>query len=1106
MHQSGGRRSVGLAILLAVASVPLVTLMPFVGTGRAATGSLVGTLTFGQNCGSGIGTGISFDGVNLWYSCYQSNPDLFRANPRTGAITGSWDIAGGLGSIAYDAGRHVLWAGPGSGNFSNAVVEIPLDASFSVSGPYGGGFPVTEAASGGCPGLDDGIAIDGLANILYVSYDCSTHIYKYDASSGAYLGNFMWTGTSCYNSGLAIGGQDLYQGSDGCSHVWVIDKTTLAAQFNFSTAVSGDPNFRDEGLTCDTQTFGVPVMWSKEAYSPARAAAFQIPANTCGSGGLPPCTPLANATIADPEVGFDYYNGGKFAQSPLQPLPTMSGPVTLTATTSDPSATAEVQFFVDGTHVGTATTAPYSVSWNASSVPIGEHNATAIAYDTNSCPSDAVQPFRVTCGAPIDVAIARPAPGNIYSYDVELPGGTTPPTVLGNVTVQGFASDPTRIAWVNWSADGGPAFASRVTGSPWSALWASGQLTPGDHTVQATFVQTNAACQDAARLVVRIVSLSLESRSRALFATTLQPTQPQLQSEGTAYPSSPDSTFRRESVPQIGFNAEALTDASREPTTTTAFSTSEVTNVSLDGGLIVATVLHAAAEASFDPMRFAFHTNSSGTVIAGLRIAGVPVSISQPNTRVDVPGVGYVVLDEQVANTSAYHTELRVDALHLFSNVHGLRSEVILGQAVAGADINGTPFAGRAHNVDVDDDAGTGHDVGGTYATGLVIPVGTVGDNGTYVLGGRVGGNDRADVYKFFVAQGEKLEVTARPSEQAFVTTHTMPDPPAVGGATVDRAAMPNMDMWLLDPDHQSAILESNAPFSLPQRIELNVNETGYWAIQLSADQDTNYTLSVTVVPIVLAPKAPSGAACGDPASPLLSSPIGTVSNTMVSNDVVQEYQLHAAIGDNIVVTMAMPDLDGQDFDLTLYDASCHVLSQSKLGHWILWPGDQPKGEPEAVIQVPALYTGTYYVEASRFVGVGNYVITAYEGTVIPTLPMNDAFTGAPASHNCSAPTPLPFPDGVFEGRFEDGDRLDCYSFAIAAGDAVSVSLLPSPANSVEMTVTGGGGTIAQQDVLGHGAVVLMNPSKTAQTVVLGFTPTVGGGNYVFTVLHAGGT
>jgi hypothetical protein len=60
--------------------------------------------------------------------------------------------------------------------------------------------------------------------------------------------------------------------------------------FDFTTVVPGDPNFRDEDLECDPLTFasqGQHVMWSKEAYSPMRAHAYEIPFGTCGLGGQP---------------------------------------------------------------------------------------------------------------------------------------------------------------------------------------------------------------------------------------------------------------------------------------------------------------------------------------------------------------------------------------------------------------------------------------------------------------------------------------------------------------------------------------------------------------------------------------------------------------------------------------------------------------------------------------------------------------------------------------------------------------------------------------------------------------------------------------------------
>ncbi len=267
----------------------LAAVFAWPGAAGAATGDLVGTVTFANDCSSSIGVGIAFDGANLWYSCYYApgSNDLYRADPITGAVTASYSLAGGLGALSYDATRNVIWAGYGGGSApSDTVYQITLDGSQNATGIA----PAFQ--TGDFCGLDDGLAFDArgpgaLDDVIYYSDDCfTTTLVAYDLT-GVAVESFPWTGTGCYNSGLAIGGQLLFQGSDGCNHVWVIDKTTKAAAFDFATTVPGDVNFRDEDLECDTHTFApIQVMWSKEAYSPMRAAAFEIPTGTCGTGGV----------------------------------------------------------------------------------------------------------------------------------------------------------------------------------------------------------------------------------------------------------------------------------------------------------------------------------------------------------------------------------------------------------------------------------------------------------------------------------------------------------------------------------------------------------------------------------------------------------------------------------------------------------------------------------------------------------------------------------------------------------------------------------------------------------------------------------------------------
>jgi hypothetical protein len=353
MHNGGSVRLHGAWALAAALVFTLLVCRPPL-PAQAAPGDLVGTVVFNVDCCSGLGVGIAYDGVNLWYSCYDCPLDLHRADPITGVVTASYDIVpnGGLGALAYDATRNVIWAGAGGGGPSGnggEVWRIQLDAGMNVVGAVVA-FNVAPVV-GACP-LDDGLAFDA-RNVgnpnddrIYYSNDCGTVTIRSFTLGGALDETFGWGGAGCYNSGLAIGGQLLYQGSDGCSHVWVVDKTTKAPSYNFTTVVGSDPNFRDEDLECDPNTFaglGKQVMWSKEAYSPMRAHAFEIECGTCGFGGRSPC-PQDITVCNDPGrcgavVTFDCFAGicpGSTCSCDPPPgsfFPVGTTPVTCTATT-----------------------------------------------------------------------------------------------------------------------------------------------------------------------------------------------------------------------------------------------------------------------------------------------------------------------------------------------------------------------------------------------------------------------------------------------------------------------------------------------------------------------------------------------------------------------------------------------------------------------------------------------------------------------------------------------------------------------------------------------------------------------------------------------------
>jgi len=261
-----------------------------------AVGDVAGSVVATQGCSSGTGVGIAFDGENLWFSCYVSSPDLLRADPLTGVVEATFNVIGGLGAIAYDCTDNSIVAGWGGGDPGGTVRRIQLDANHDVVGSAvlfsAGLHPVP------C-GLDDGIAIDVSVNPrqIYLSDDCSTivHRYGYDGSHDPVVDDSPWTGAAggCYSSGLALGGGDLYQGANGCNHIYrhAITPWPMVGPNITDFGTAPDPSFRDEGLACDDRTFPVDVMWSVEAYEPRRAYAFEVPPGTCQTCAAPvdPC-------------------------------------------------------------------------------------------------------------------------------------------------------------------------------------------------------------------------------------------------------------------------------------------------------------------------------------------------------------------------------------------------------------------------------------------------------------------------------------------------------------------------------------------------------------------------------------------------------------------------------------------------------------------------------------------------------------------------------------------------------------------------------------------------------------------------------------------------
>jgi hypothetical protein len=285
------RWSVGLA-LVTITVTALAVGLGIVGLGddggrhaQAAPGDLVADVIIGEgeDGGSGgpnDGVGVAFDGRYLYYSAGFYDPILHRVDTSGGShfdVTVTDSVSGAqvdVQAMSYDADRGRIWAANGSAIY--LVHPTTGVAQFQFS------------TGVGC-GLDDGLAYDATDDSMWWSCDGSVVVYHYDVD-GTPLGSFrvdsgpgdMRPECNPYSSGIAVGGDILYLGADGCDYYFTYDKS------GNKLAAYPYPALRSEDLECDPVTFApTEVMWIRDAYD-GHIRAFEVPPGTCGPGGGEP--------------------------------------------------------------------------------------------------------------------------------------------------------------------------------------------------------------------------------------------------------------------------------------------------------------------------------------------------------------------------------------------------------------------------------------------------------------------------------------------------------------------------------------------------------------------------------------------------------------------------------------------------------------------------------------------------------------------------------------------------------------------------------------------------------------------------------------------------
>jgi hypothetical protein len=165
--------------------------------------------------------------------------------------------------------------------------------------------------------------------------------------------------------------------------------------------------------------------------------------------------------------------------------------VSIETNASDDRGVARVDFHVDGTHIGSTTTAPYSLSWNPRMVSNGPHVLSATAFDAanNASPRSTVNVQVENDLLPPQTALTAPASGT---------------TVSRVVSLEASATDNRQVARVEFFVDG--TLVGTDTTAPYVVAWDSVEVMNGSHTLTSTAYDGEGRSAASAPITVETVN------------------------------------------------------------------------------------------------------------------------------------------------------------------------------------------------------------------------------------------------------------------------------------------------------------------------------------------------------------------------------------------------------------------------------------------------------------------------------------------------------------------------------------------------------------------------------------------------------------------------
>src|SRR5215475_2767959 len=404
--------------------------------------------------------GSPYGGGLLFSACYKYN-----------LATGQWSqianypSGAGTANIIYDAGSGKFLMGRFHG--SNGEVHF-----YRTSNDTWSAAKTTPAQFGGegcgCydPTRSRGLVVGsaGFNRLVTIDWAAETVSSAALSTSGAALPNQKW---SCvYDPALDVywvfGGGG---GSPGWTQLYRITAGTLVVTTH---PLTGDTITQMSNAEGSYGRFVFMPQWRAiGTIASVDSPAYVIKLPGAISGGTPPPPPPSGDTQA-PTVAVTAPSGGT----------SVTGTVTVTASATDNVGVAGVQFRLDGANLATErTTAPYTLSWNTTTVSNGTHTLSAVARD-------AAGNTKTAANVTVTVANAAGAPADTQAPTVAVTAPSGGASGTGRVTGAASATDNVGVVGVQFRLDGANLGTERTT-APYTLSWNTTTVSNGTHTLSA---------------------------------------------------------------------------------------------------------------------------------------------------------------------------------------------------------------------------------------------------------------------------------------------------------------------------------------------------------------------------------------------------------------------------------------------------------------------------------------------------------------------------------------------------------------------------------------------------------------------------------------------